>query len=432
MRETQSPPRSLVQRIMLSFALLVTFIATIYATALHQSMEFTESHLIAGVLEDEVARVTHHLDVGERPILSSETSIYGAPPLKPIPKHFQNLKPGFSELTDEGDYFVYTATWKNQPFVLVRDQEGFEDTERLFKKIIFISVLIVFFIGLLAGWWLSRNIMQPVRALSSAVREASLAPVYRPLSVTVTNDEVGELAHICDTALRRLHDALEREKAFTGDVSHELRTPLTVIETSVELLSLTPLTAQQQQQVDRIARSANDMRELVQLFLSFARLSQRHGAAEPDTVQGILQTAIETWMPFANGKGLDLVYVREAPCLGTYSPVMLGTIANNLLKNAVSYTTQGTITVKETAQGFIVTDTGPGLKSDEVQRIFGHGIRGSAGADDRLGTGLGLSIVSRICHRMDWQIDVLPSETGAAFLVTVSQGTAERFDRRHD
>ncbi len=432
MRETQSPPRSLVQRIMLSFALLVTFIATIYATALHQSMEFTESHLIAGVLEDEVARVTHHLDVGERPILSSETSIYGAPPLKPIPKHFQNLKPGFSELTDEGDYFVYTATWKNQPFVLVRDQEGFEDTERLFKKIIFISVLIVFFIGLLAGWWLSRNIMQPVRALSSAVREASLAPVYRPLSVTVTNDEVGELAHICDTALRRLHDALEREKAFTGDVSHELRTPLTVIETSVELLSLTPLTAQQQQQVDRIARSANDMRELVQLFLSFARLSQRHGAAEPDTVQGILQTAIETWMPFANEKGLNLVYVREAPCLGTYSPVMLGTIANNLLKNAVSYTTQGTITVKETAQGFIVTDTGPGLKSDEVQRIFGHGIRGSAGADDRLGTGLGLSIVSRICHRMDWQIDVLPSETGAAFLVTVSQGTAERFDRRHD
>lgn len=432
MRETQSPPRSLVQRIMLSFALLVTFIATIYATALHQSMEFTESHLIAGVLEDEVARVTHHLDVGERPILSSETSIYGAPPLKPIPKHFQNLKPGFSELTDEGDYFVYTATWKNQPFVLVRDQEGFEDTERLFKKIIFISVLIVFFIGLLAGWWLSRNIMQPVRALSSAVREASLAPVYRPLSVTVTNDEVGELAHICDTALRRLHDALEREKAFTGDVSHELRTPLTVIETSVELLSVTPLTAQQQQQVDRIARSANDMRELVQLFLSFARLSQRHGAAEPDTVQGILQTAIETWMPFANEKGLNLVYVREAPCLGTYSPVMLGTIANNLLKNAVSYTTQGTITVKETAQGFIVTDTGPGLKSDEVQRIFGHGIRGSAGADDRLGTGLGLSIVSRICHRMDWQIDVLPSETGAAFLVTVSQGTAERFDRRHD
>lgn len=432
MRETQSPPRSLVQRIMLSFALLVTFIATIYATALHQSMEFTESHLIAGVLEDEVARVTHHLDVGERPILSSETSIYGAPPLKPIPKHFQNLKPGFSELTDEGDYFVYTATWKNQPFVLVRDQEGFEDTERLFKQIVFISVLIVFFIGLLAGWWLSRNIMQPVRALSSAVREASLAPVYRPLSVTVTNDEVGELAHICDTALRRLHDALEREKAFTGDVSHELRTPLTVIETSVELLSLTPLTAQQQQQVDRIARSANDMRELVQLFLSFARLSQRHGVAEPDTVQGILQTAIETWMPFANEKGLNLVYVREAPCLGTYSPVMLGTIANNLLKNAVSYTTQGTITVKETAQGFIVTDTGPGLKSDEVQRIFGHGIRGSAGADDHLGTGLGLSIVSRICHRMDWQIDVLPSETGAAFLVTVSQGTAERFDRRHD
>lgn len=222
MAQTQSPPRSLVQRIMLSFALLVTLIAAIYATALHQSMEFTESHLIAGVLEDEVDRVKHHLDHGEQPVLSSETSIYGARPLKPIPSHFQHLAPGFTELTDEGDFFVYTSTWKGEPFVLIRDQEGFEDTERLFKKVVFSSVLIVFFIGLLAGWWLSRNIMQPVRALSSAVREASLAPVYRPLSVTITQDEVGELAHICDTALRRLHDALEREKAFTGDVSHEL------------------------------------------------------------------------------------------------------------------------------------------------------------------------------------------------------------------
>ena len=432
MAQTQSPPRSLVQRIMLSFALLVTLIAAIYATALHQSMEFTESHLIAGVLEDEVDRIKHHLDLGEKPVLSSETSIYGARPLKPIPSHFQHLAPGFTELTDEGDFFVYTSTWKGEPFVLIRDQEGFEDTERLFKKVVFSSVLIVFFIGLLAGWWLSRNIMQPVRALSSAVREASLAPVYRPLSVTITQDEVGELAHICDTALRRLHDALEREKAFTGDVSHELRTPLTVIETSVELLSLTPLSPQQQQQVDRIARSTNDMRELVQLFLSFARLSQRHGNAEPDTVQGVLQTAIETWIPFAEEKGLHLVYVREAPCEGTFSPVMLGAVANNLLKNAVSYTTKGRIIVKETAKGFIVSDSGPGLKPDEVERIFGHGVRGSAGADDSVGVGLGLSIISRICHRMDWKIEVLPSKRGAAFFVNLTSGTFERFDQRHD
>ena len=51
-----SPPRSLAQRIMLSFALLVTFVAGFYAFALYQSIEFTEQQLISGILRDEVAR----------------------------------------------------------------------------------------------------------------------------------------------------------------------------------------------------------------------------------------------------------------------------------------------------------------------------------------------------------------------------------------
>lgn len=45
-----SPPRSLAQRIMLSFALLVTFVAGFYAFALYQSIEFTEQQLISGIL----------------------------------------------------------------------------------------------------------------------------------------------------------------------------------------------------------------------------------------------------------------------------------------------------------------------------------------------------------------------------------------------
>lgn len=431
MTRPSSPPRSLVQRIMLSFALLVTLIAGLYAAALHQSMEFTETHLIAGVLEDEVIRITQQLDSGLTPTLSNETSIYGAPPLRPIPAPFQGLQSGFTELTDEGDYFVYTARWKDAPFVLVRDQEGFEDTERAFKRIVIISVGLVFLIGLLAGWWLSRNIMKPVRELSAAVREASTSPVYKPLSVDVTNDEVGELAHICDMALRRLHDALEREKAFTGDVSHELRTPLTVIETSLELLSMTTLTPAQITQVARIQRSTDSMRELVQLFLSFARLSQREGTSEPDTVDGILKTAIETWRPFAEEKGLTLIHRRDGVCPGTHSPVLLGTVVNNLLKNAVTYSQEGTVTVTETSDGFVVSDTGPGLQAGEAARIFGHGIRGIAAAQDHEGTGLGLSIVSRICRRMNWRIEMPPVEQGAAFAVMLSDiGDTERSDRR--
>lgn len=235
-----SPPRSLAQRIMLSFALLVTFVAGFYAFALYQSIEFTEQQLISGILRDEVARAVDTLERGETPRLPEDTRLYGAPPLEAPPPTMRGLPEGFGELSDNGDFFVYTGVWRGEPLVLTRDQLGFEDTERVFRRITLFSVLAVFFLGLLAGWILSRNIMKPVKALSDEVRKASTGRTYEPLSIELTNDEVGELARICDGAMKRLHEALQREKAFTGDVSHELRTPLTVIETSAELISMTP------------------------------------------------------------------------------------------------------------------------------------------------------------------------------------------------
>lgn len=297
-----SPPRSLAQRIMLSFALLVTFVAGFYAFALYQSIEFTEQQLISGILRDEVARAVDTLERGETPRLPEDTRLYGAPPLEAPPPAMRGLPEGFGELSNNGDFFVHTGAWRGEPLVLTRDQLGFEDTERVFRRITLFSVLAVFFLGLLAGWILARNIMKPVKTLSDEVRKASAARTYEPLSVELTNDEVGELARICDGAMKRLHEALQREKAFTGDVSHELRTPLTVIETSAELLSMTPLSPAQAKQVERITRSAGDMRELMSLFLSFARLSNETTGPEPDSAAGILKAVADTWMGAVCGR----------------------------------------------------------------------------------------------------------------------------------
>ena len=170
-----SPPRSLAQRIMLSFALLVTFVAGFYAFALYQSIEFTEQQLISGILRDEVARAVDTLERGETPRLPEDTRLYGAPPLEAPPPAMRGLPEGFGELSNNGDFFVHTGAWRGEPLVLTRDQLGFEDTERVFRRITLFSVLAVFFLGLLAGWILARNIMKPVKTLSDEVRKASAA-----------------------------------------------------------------------------------------------------------------------------------------------------------------------------------------------------------------------------------------------------------------
>jgi len=112
----------------------------------------------------------------------------------------RGLPEGFGELSNNGDFFVHTGAWRGEPLVLTRDQLGFEDTERVFRRITLFSVLAVFFLGLLAGWILARNIMKPVKTLSDEVRKASAARTYEPLSVELTNDQVGQLARLCARA----------------------------------------------------------------------------------------------------------------------------------------------------------------------------------------------------------------------------------------
>lgn len=245
----------------------------------------------------------------------------------------------------------------------------------------------------------------------------------------MTNDEVGELAQICDSTLSRLYDALKREKSFTGDVSHELRTPLTVIETSSELLEMSDLSPQQSKQVGRILRAAHQMRSLVALFLQLARTERSLKGPGTDSVHELFAAVREAWRPEANKKNVELVFETIERCSGTYQPVLLATVMNNLVKNAVMYVPEESrIAVIEMAEGFLVADNGPGIPDEERKRIFDAFMRGSTAKGD--GEGLGLSIVARICERMGWSVKLLePDEldeklawaTGAVFSVMLSR-----------
>lgn len=410
----------LAQRVMYAFALLIATVAMLYAGSLMHSIEFAEENLIAGFMEDELDLAAKLLEQGEAPREGPSTRVYGdSPLLEPIPPALRSAPMGYTEYLEAPAAFVYRGRWKGGDLMIVRDQENFETKERTFQRVVLLSVAIVFLFAAVIGWLLSRRIMRPVEKLSEEVRAAAASPVYRPVGErNLPDDEVGELARICDSALKRLHEALDREKRFTGDVSHELRTPLTIIETSTELLEMSPLTPEQRGRVAKIQRASADMRDLLTLFLQFARLSgTESGNAAPTSLEGTIMRLMRVWRPQAEEKGLRLDACREAVCPGEYSPVMLGAVMNNLIKNAIAYTKDGGVTVTEQAWGFSVADTGPGIPESEQALIFKAFRRGSAGEESSAedGAGLGLSIVSRICRRMDWRVTLASGDWGSRF-----------------
>ena len=249
----------------------------------------------------------------------------------------------------------------------------------------------------------------------------------------MTHDEVGALAQVCDRTMSRLYDALKREKAFTGDVSHELRTPLTIIETSAELLEMSSLSQQQSRQVNRILRAVGQMSSLVTLFLQLARTERDIKGPSTDSVRELFSIIEETWAEAASQKNIKLSFTAQGHCKGRFSPVLLATVMNNLVKNALMYVSQGgQVAMIETSNGFIVADNGPGILPEDRDRIFEAFTRGNTACGS--GEGLGLSIVSRICERMGWTARLLTEQdkpqslnwaTGAVFIVTLA-GTQQR------
>ncbi len=442
---------------MVSLVVLVAFLAAGYSFALWRSIHFVETYLVSQTMVEDFAHFVEDLAQGRTPVLDPGEVLYGdTPGLPSVPERFKDVSPGYNEIGDKPAVYAYRGQFQGGELLYVRDQEGFEEQENLiWLQMGGMGLLLLIASGILGLWFARRVILTPVERLAREVRQAASSQGYRPIAEEfMTSDEIGMLARICDKSLKRLSDALEREKAFTADVSHELRTPLTVIGTSAELLELSRLDERQRRQVERIMNAQETMKNLVELFLQLARQSHLRdsmqdqtgvldAAESADAVSVVIESCIAFWRETAEKKGLLVKAVHTARCPGHYSALVLGTVVNNLLRNAVTYTQSGSVMVEETATGFVVRDTGPGIVPEDRQRIFeafeqGTGVPAPrAGSAEQKkgqgkasgGVGLGLNITSRICRRLGWRIRILDVEKGSAFEVTLTGASVhERLD----
>lgn len=418
--------KSLSTRVMISAIFLVVVLALCYSFAIWRSVHFVEAYLMSESMAVDFQHIKEDLESEGAPRLDEGESVYGSgiAGLAPIPERFKGLAEGYEELGDSPAVYVYKEKYNGGELVYVRDQENFEHQENLLWLQTAVFGVLVILLGGALGLWLSRRlILKPVHRLAQEVQASARSSPYKPISESVmTSDEIGELARICNNALGRLYSSLEREKSFTRDVSHELRTPLTVIATSAELLALTPLDDKQRRQLEKITHSADMMRDLVSFFLQLARQSSdAPQEAGGDTVASLLRRCASVWREPAARKGLELRVKATGLCPGSYSPVLLVTVVNNLVRNAVEYTDRGIVELEETSSGFLVRDTGPGIAPGERDAVFQDRRRGSAaqGNPDVQGCGLGLSIVKKICSRTGWTVELRSSGAGSVFEVNL-------------
>jgi signal transduction histidine kinase/ActR/RegA family two-component response regulator len=220
-------------------------------------------------------------------------------------------------------------------------------------------------------------------------------------------------------ATERVEAASRAKSQFLANMSHEIRTPMNGVIGMAELLSATPLDATQREVADTIRSSGQILLAIINdiLDLSTIESGQLVLDREPYELASVLSQAVKVVSPAAAAKGLALV-VEADDALPPYlvgDRLRLGQVLVNLLSNAVKFTEAGQVTlstrrVPATATApeavrIAVRDTGIGIESDRLSRLFQPFEQGDASMARRFGgTGLGLAISKRLVELMEGRL----------------------------
>jgi Na+/proline symporter/signal transduction histidine kinase len=241
--------------------------------------------------------------------------------------------------------------------------------------------------------------------------------------------------------LTRLNSELEQAKAeadeanvsktrFVAAASHDILQPLNAARLYVTSLIERQRAGEDGDLVQNIDASLDAVEEIFAALLDISRLDT--GAMKPELsdfrIDELLQRLDVEFAPMAREKGLKLRFV---PCSLTVRSDrrLLRRLLQNLVSNAVKYTSQGTVLVGCRRRGekfrIDVYDTGIGIPQSKRKAVFKEFHRLDQGARVARGVGLGLSIVERIARVLDYEV-ALKSVVGrgSRFSVEVPCGKA--------
>ena len=85
---------------------------------------------------------------------------------------------------------------------------------------------------------------------------------------------------------------------------------------------------------------------------------------------------------------------------------LLGIVVSNLIRNAFIFTPSGSVSISVEDNSITVKDTGSGIRSEEIGKVFQKHFKGTGST----GSGIGLSLVKRICDRYGWEIIIISTE----------------------
>jgi CheY-like chemotaxis protein/nitrogen-specific signal transduction histidine kinase len=259
--------------------------------------------------------------------------------------------------------------------------------------------------------------MQPARSRKTASRRARKKAQAKPRSKKTKSAKRNNPA---ETALASL--------------AHDIRTPLTGILALAELLAASDLGERERNWANGVKSAAEHLAQLTSIVCDAVRLDAVGLVlrSEPFSPRQLAETIGASLSARASTSGLtsEIDIARDLPDRVKGDQVRLRAMLENLIDNAIKFTAHGSVTLACSAQAaargklalaFAVTDSGIGMRAEEIDKLFQPFTQANDTVSRRYGgTGLGLALVKRLARAMGGDLTVTSQlAEGSTFHLTV-------------
>lgn len=300
----------------------------------------------------------------------------------------------------------YTQLPNDYHLLAGRDVNGIRQLGEIFQRTILGSVFITLALGLVGGFWMSRNFLRRIDSITDASRSIMAGDLAGRMPVSGSGDELDRLGHALNQMLDQIERLMAGMKEVSSNIAHDLRSPLSRMKLRVESALRSQDCAQYREALVSALDESDRLLQTFNALLSIARTESgqtREGLQRTDASQ-VLEDVAELYGPIVEDEGGSLD-TRIAPDLIVRADrQLLAQAVSNLVDNAAKHgIAEGedgaairlTAALEGDSVVIAVEDQGPGIPADQHERVVERFVRLDQ-SRTKPGNGLGLSLVAGV------------------------------------
>lgn len=274
-------------------------------------------------------------------------------------------------------------------------------------RLVLMATAVVVIVAPAIGYWLASRAARTVGSIIKSAADLRPGHLHERLPIRGTGDELDQLAATINSLLDRIAAYLDQKRDFLTHAAHDLRTPLAAIRSSIEVALNSERSREEYQELlVEVIEQSSSLEKLVNqlLLISESEAELIEADSSPVSLDQLVSGAVSMFRGAAEAKGitLSLAELDQLTLMG--KATHLRQLINNLIDNAVKYTTAGgriDVALRRVGDQAVLTvrDTGIGIAPEDIPRIFDRFFRSDRSrtrCHEAVGSGLGLSICKAV------------------------------------